>query len=471
MYPKNKKTNAVKLAVALAFGLSAGAAQAQTTVTGQDIYSGTSSALFRSMTAVNDHVYFTADDGTNGREPWIVAPGNRGARLLGNIRSSWWGSDPYGYTRAGDNVFFSAVGDNYGRELYIHEPYSGRIDLVKDINPGSASSGPTWFASLGHTLVFVADDGTSGEQIWVSDGTDRGTYSISRDAKDPEALTRIGDKVYFWAHTSRTGYEPWVTDGTKSGTHIVKDIAPGTTSSRVSVSITSGLLQRVSEFHDIDGKAWFLANDHTSSTGAEPWSSDGTYTGTELVADLNQGPLGSYAVNLAWSEPTRTVVLSAETYATGREPWLLTLALNGKVTRADYFDLRQGAQGSVPSEITEVNGRFVFAANSGVQGREPWGIDPLGENSPVLLSNIWGGRGDSNPNGFQNVDGGVVFTARNRRHGSELWFSDGSRAWLLADIVPGSTGSVPALITGTSNSAVFQAVLPGLGRELYVVDW
>ncbi len=471
MYPKNKKTNAIKLAVALAFGLSAGAAQAQTTVTGQDIYSGTSSALFRSMMAVDDHVFFTADDGTHGREPWIVEPGNRGARLVENIRSNWQGSNPYGYTGVGDNVFFSAVGDITGRELYRYELYSGGVKLVKDINPGSASSGPTWFASLGHTLVFVADDGTSGEQLWVSDGTDRGTYSISSDARDPEALTRIGDKVYFWAHTSRTGYEPWVTDGTESGTHIVRDIAPGINSSRVSVSITSGIFRLASEFHDIDGKAWFLANDHTSSTGAEPWSSDGTYAGTELVADLNRGPLGSYAVNLAWSEATRTVVLSAETYATGREPWLLPLDINGKVRRANYFDLRPRAQGSVPSEITEVNDRFVFAANNGVQGRELWGIDPFRGGSPSLLKNIWAGGGDSNPSGFQNVDGGVVFTARNRRHGSELWFSNGYKTSLLADVVPGSTGSGPALITGTSNSAVFQAVLPGLGRELYVVDW
>ena len=61
---------------------------------------------------------------------------------------------------------------------------------------------------------FSADDGEFGEELWVSDGTESGTYrltDINEGAQDssPRSITEFDDLIYFSAKSDSLGRELW----------------------------------------------------------------------------------------------------------------------------------------------------------------------------------------------------------------------------------------------------------------------
>ena len=66
------------------------------------------------------------------------------------------------------------------------------------------SSDPKEFMTVGSKTYFSADDGQSGEELWVSDGSEAGTYllsDINTGPKDssPRSITESEGAIYFSA--------------------------------------------------------------------------------------------------------------------------------------------------------------------------------------------------------------------------------------------------------------------------------
>jgi ELWxxDGT repeat protein len=76
------------------------------------------------LTVVSQTLFFAADDGTHGVEPWASDGTAAGTILVQDINSGPGGSDPYEFMRIGTTLFFSAATPQTGHELWAMElPY------------------------------------------------------------------------------------------------------------------------------------------------------------------------------------------------------------------------------------------------------------------------------------------------------------------------------------------------------------
>ena len=73
--------------------------------------------------------------------------------------------------------------------------------------------------------AFFGTRGRQGDQLWSTDGTDDGTQLIARTFVGPDSVVLLGDLVYFTVtdHDS-SSTELWVSDGSEAGTFVVDEL-------------------------------------------------------------------------------------------------------------------------------------------------------------------------------------------------------------------------------------------------------
>ena len=314
-----------------------------------DIRPGPESPELAELTPYHGALFFTADDGTHGRELWTSDGTASGTRMVRDLNPGSADSDPGGLTEVGGTLFFAAYHPAIGRELARTNGLPSDTGFVVDLRPGTkgALGFDPYLTDLNGTLVFSGWGYTPmgedflvdvGVELWRSDGTPGGTALVKNinalnfpdpndigsvplpvESSKPEHLRVVNGTLYFEATDTIHGRELWRSDGTESGTSLVKDIRPGETSADVEVLTAFG------------GELYFVANDGVN--GKELWRSDGTETGTVLVGDLLPGPQGSNPgagvgvllnhASLPVAGPT--LFFTASDLAMGRELWALRL--------------------------------------------------------------------------------------------------------------------------------------------------
>ena len=114
--------------------------------------------------------------------------------------------------------------------------------LIKDINPGSSHSTPLYLTAYQNGVFFIADDGIRGQEPWISNGTEAGTYMLKDIypgnnepfyARNPLVVDNL---IFFIGNDGINGGELWVSDGTTDGTKMLRDLYPGITSSMLDLS-------------------------------------------------------------------------------------------------------------------------------------------------------------------------------------------------------------------------------------------
>jgi ELWxxDGT repeat protein len=385
----------------------------------KDINPGSGSSYPRYLTNLNGTLLFSANDGTHGDELWRSDGTAAGTVMVKDINPGSSGSYPtsdtffdHGFTNVGGTVFFDANDGTHGEEPWRSDGTAGGTQMVKDINPGSASSTGSLHApqytNVNGTLFFEANDGTDGFQLWRSDGTASGTQMVTTDISDasyPSYLTNVGGTLFFeandelWrsdgtaagtrivnnvdpnnpdfspfflanvggtlffsAYDPTHGNELWRSDGTAGGTQLVDDINPGSSGS-YPMHLTN-----------VGGTVFFRADDGTH--GNELWRTDGTAAGTQMVKDINPGSASSYPDSL--TNGGGTLFFSANDGTHGFELW----SSNGTAGGTQLYDINPGSSGSNPGDLTNVGGTLFFSANDGTHGVEPWILAP----SPSLSS-------------------------------------------------------------------------------------
>ncbi|MDF1798482.1 MAG: hypothetical protein P1V81_04850 [Planctomycetota bacterium] len=267
----------------------------------------------------------------------------------------------------------------------------------------------------------------------------------------PGGFVPMGGAWYFRATTQLEGTELWRTDGTAAGTQLVADIAPGPVGSDpAGFTVHAGLL-------------YFQAR--TDAEGVELWRSDGTAAGTSLVTDLEPGPGSSSPINL--TTVGSGLCFSAEALGKGPEPWVTDGTPAGTVQLADTLPGSTGGGLLRPTTGT----------SSGVALFHAVGVDFFGSTQPSLwrtdgtqagttqLLVLPGTTLASSVSSSIEYGGAIYLVVDTLGHGRELWRSDGTVAGttLFHELAPGQDDGLAAF--GPGSMAVYGGLLYFVGSD------
>jgi ELWxxDGT repeat protein len=356
-----------------------------TTTMVANINPGAGSSGPTQLTNVNGTLFFSANDGSNGVELWKsnggpLGPG--GTEMVANINPTVGSSSPIFLTNVNGTLFFRAEDGTNGAEPWKSNGGAlgpGGTEMVADIFTGAGnSSNPYSFTDVNGTLFFGANDGTNGIELWKSGNPYTSATIVANInttagvGSDPFSLTTVNNTLFFGADDGTSGYELWKSDGGAlgMGTEMVANINPAASTGSDPDLLTS-----------VNGTLFFAANDGTS--GFEPWKSNGGALGpggTEMVADIN--PTAGMGSNPSFvTAANGTLFFRANDGSFGAEVWK-TLGTAATTTRVS--DIFPGGSGSDPSSLTNVNGTLFFSAADPTTGRELWRTTIEGPAPPVV---------------------------------------------------------------------------------------
>ena len=123
---------------------------------------------------------------------------------------------------AGNTLFFTAL---YNGERVVWKMISGgyypEILTDEDGMPLIAPEGIS-FETIGDQVLFEAQSPDLNHQLWVSDGSDNGTFPITNFNIKPRSgvsnLMSYNQHLYFSAHDENLSHQLFISDGTTSGT-------------------------------------------------------------------------------------------------------------------------------------------------------------------------------------------------------------------------------------------------------------
>lgn len=265
--------------------------------------------------------------------------------------------------------------------------------------------------SFKNGYVFTASTTSLNNALWYTSDFDvQPTLLMDMSASQYQyasILTITADEIYFQAYSSQSGYELWKSDGTPSGTMLVADIASGSASSNPNLAIEHA------------GKIYFIAT--TSQTGQEIWATNGSASGTYLVSDVRTGYSGSNPSHL--TSYSGSLYFSARNIYGEQHIWKSDGLENGD-TNVIFESLNN--YGTYPTTIFAHNGLLYFIANSQTEGRELWSTDGTSGNINQLTDTYDYGStsiAQIHPHG----NGNLYFLAKSDYESYwKYWTTDGS---------------------------------------------
>jgi len=479
----------------------------------------TSEPGLRWLRATTGPLFFEAN-GPAGRELWRSDGTTAGTRLVADLTpgpASTRITDAVAY---GNRLLLQAEAGNQGEELWVSDGTArGTRPLTHFAEPRPFSADISVTRSLsiavpaGSRLIFPARETGLGRELWTTDGTVAGTRLLTDICAG--ACSSIGsiwpvlafqNRIYFGAWDDPHRGELWISDGTAAGTRMVRDIVPGQDSSFPF------------DFFTVGGKVLFTAQGPARAF-RQIWKTDGTAAGTVELSGFtvpNFIPQGLQGA----ATPAR-LLFTADDGVHGKELWMTNGTAAGTRLVANLDGVDHG--GSKPNGLMAAGGILYFFADDGVHGSELWKSDGTGPGTELVheflpgpgalsrfrtfsahadlggtllfsaelgsVSALWRTDGTDagtyalTPDGVQ-VDefpsnsvfgaagGQVFFLATRPASGKELWVSDGTLAGTRElDLLPGTLGSEPTLLTPFGDRMVFTARTSLSGdRRLWASD-
>ena len=329
-----------------------------------DINPGTGNGNPDHFFIFNNELYFTPLDGTstqiwalNGGTPIKITANNGGA----------YSSASYPYV-ASTGVFMR-INNGNGNELGFFTG-TGNVTEVLDIRPGSsagflAGTDGKNMKLLGNKFFFEADSTGPDDELWVSDGTTVGTFQVANTnpsgAGDPDDLEVYQGEMFF-ASKGANGYQLWKSNGTVLGTVLVADVNPG----------GDGAIENL---YSNGTTLYFAAKNGTD--GVELWKYDGATA--SMVKNINSA---------GDSSPANFIALNGMVYfsandGTGVKLWMTNGTSTGTVLVASLF-----GSGENPTNVNNLkvrDGKLMFSG-TGTNGNELYSFDPATLSTEIVTS-------------------------------------------------------------------------------------
>ena len=446
-------------------------------------------------------LFFSANNGRNGQEPWVSQGSTESTKLFLDINKGKKNSSPASFTSYKQSLFFAANDGRNGAELWITDGKQKGTELVADIQPGEGSSSPSDLLVQNNSLYMAADDGLRGRELWRYDlKTDQAALvhdirSGSRIGSNPSELTALNGNIIFAAEGNSYGRELWSSDGTKSGTKMMLDINPGTLDSDPE------------DFSLLQGDLYFTGN--TYLYGRQILKLDGSGLNvTEIRGSLGEAKatepddLHASRDQLFFSAVTRidpsddsdnTTPSTGGTSDSGSDPGGFMVAADGIETKA--LDYIEDYNRNIDSYREFDNPEFlnfarfwadalatsILVENNDASLAEDWNqyYQPLSDQSlstslPIRIpegipSTAASRSTDSSPDGSTSIPSE---DDNQNSLGRELWISNGKAKGntLLKDINPGEGSSDPKGFVTVGTKTYFSANDGEFGEELWISD-
>ena len=371
------------------------------------------------------------------------------------VNSYWYSATTPSTGEALENqLFFSRADTTNGTELWISDGTVTGTRLFKDIyREKHLSSSPDQFVRMGNTLYFTATDYVGGRELWRTDGTEGGTVRVKNiNPKNGRGVVGIpfkaGNNIFFSGIEPSSGVELYLTDGTASGTQLVKDIGPTT---------YSGVFLSTNSHAELGNISVFAANNLTN--GAELWRSDGTEAGTFMLKNINQIP-SQNGLDFS-SNPGGFTKIGNAIYLRTEDTFGITSLWRTDGTIAGtnkVFSLRN-IDGTISPIIREFKGKLAFLTFTN-SGTRLWQSDGTETGTAPISNAVFV---DNNAiEAIYPMDSILFFSGKtdpNYNVRGELWRSDGTNAGtrLVKKIADGTTGSIPRQFFRFGNYAYFIA--------------
>jgi len=136
-----------------------------------------------------DRLFFGADDGVHGFEPWSTDGTVDGTAMRADVCPGACTSSPAFGMVSGHGFYLQTATDpTHDEELWGTDSATGVMTRLTDLAPPVPIS-LYHYLDVAHGVVFAAGDYVHGPELWITDGTPDGTRMLANLAADPPPIT------------------------------------------------------------------------------------------------------------------------------------------------------------------------------------------------------------------------------------------------------------------------------------------